>query len=62
MVIMSSKFISNPFHLVEFRPWPIVGSTGALFVAIGLAAWFHGEGLYLISVGLVIVVLTMLQW
>lgn len=59
---MSSKFIINPFHLVEFRPWPIVGSTGAIFLTLGLAFWFHGSQIYLMELGLVIICITMVQW
>jgi hypothetical protein len=30
------SYLVNPYHLVEFRPWPIVGSVGALFLTGGL--------------------------
>jgi len=59
---MSSKIIINPFHLVEIRPWPIIGSAGAIVMVRGLAAWFHGHSLTLITLGLVIVLLTIIQW
>lgn len=52
----------NPFHLVEFRPWPIVGSAGAMFLAGGLAAWFHGYGFNLVVLGLVLIIITIVQW
>lgn len=28
-------FLLNPFHLVEVRPWPLVGSVGALLITVG---------------------------
>nr|UOU85370.1 cytochrome c oxidase subunit III [Theodoxus fluviatilis] len=52
----------NPFHLVEFSPWPLTGSVGALFLTVGLAGWFHGYSLFTMVLGLVLVALTMLQW
>nr|ADD62183.1 cytochrome c oxidase subunit III [Nerita melanotragus] len=54
--------IRNPFHLVEFSPWPLTGSMGALFLTLGLAGWFHGYSLFTMVLGLVLVALTMIQW
>lgn len=54
--------VRNPFHLVEFRPWPIVGSLGAFFLTVGLAGWCHGYGNLVIIFGLVVIVLTIIQW
>merc|ERR1711912_45387 len=47
---------------VEPRPWPLTGSFGAFFIAIGLVFWFHGKGIICLVLGLVLVVLTMVQW
>lgn len=52
----------NPFHLVEFRPWPLVGSLGAIFLTTGLAFWFHGNPITLILLGLSLILLTIVQW
>uniref|UniRef100_UPI0030FF33CB cytochrome c oxidase subunit III n=1 Tax=Acanthochitona defilippii TaxID=761903 RepID=UPI0030FF33CB len=54
--------IRNPFHLVEFSPWPLVGSMGAFCLTVGLASWFHGYGLNLMFFGMLLILLTMLQW
>nr|YP_010350004.1 cytochrome c oxidase subunit III [Neritina iris]UOH96874.1 cytochrome c oxidase subunit 3 [Neritina iris]URF21528.1 cytochrome c oxidase subunit III [Neritina iris] len=54
--------IRNPFHLVEFSPWPLTGSMGALFLTVGLAGWFHGYSMATMVLGLVLVGLTMIQW
>nr|YP_009255698.1 cytochrome c oxidase subunit III [Tylomelania sarasinorum]AND97132.1 cytochrome c oxidase subunit III [Tylomelania sarasinorum] len=52
----------NPFHLVEFSPWPLTGSMGALFLTLGLASWFH-TGYYLsLLLGGFLIALTMVQW
>nr|YP_010274804.1 cytochrome c oxidase subunit III [Chrysopetalum debile]UJV31481.1 cytochrome c oxidase subunit 3 [Chrysopetalum debile] len=54
--------IRQPFHLVEFSPWPLTGSLGALMLTIGLTSWFHGYSIIPMLLGLMIVALTMLQW
>lgn len=54
--------IRNPFHLVEFSPWPLTGSMGALFLTLGLAGWFHGYSMSTIILGFVLVGLTIIQW
>lgn len=57
-----SHNLLNPYHLVEFRPWPIIGSVGGLFVTRGLVGWFHGWGLSILFTGLFLVLFTILQW
>nr|AIZ68589.1 cytochrome oxidase subunit 3 [Provanna sp. JWQ-2014] len=52
----------NPFHLVEFSPWPLTGSMGALFLTSGLAGWLHGYSILTMILGLILVGLTMIQW
>nr|YP_010502214.1 cytochrome c oxidase subunit III [Leocrates chinensis]UXC96459.1 cytochrome c oxidase subunit III [Leocrates chinensis] len=52
----------QPFHLVEFSPWPLTGSIGALVLTIGLTSWFHGRGMICMLMGLLIILLTMVQW
>lgn len=54
--------IRQPFHLVEFRPWPLTGSIGALALTVGLTSWFHGYGLSCMILGLFIVLITIIQW
>nr|YP_009331659.1 cytochrome c oxidase subunit III [Paraleonnates uschakovi]APG32412.1 cytochrome c oxidase subunit III [Paraleonnates uschakovi] len=54
--------VRQPFHLVEFSPWPLTGSLGALALTIGLADWFHNHTPYCLILGLSIIILTMLQW
>nr|YP_009050263.1 cytochrome c oxidase subunit III [Ifremeria nautilei]AHI45690.1 cytochrome c oxidase subunit III [Ifremeria nautilei] len=52
----------NPFHLVEFSPWPLTGSMGALFLTSGLVGWFHGYSILGAVLGFVLVLMTMFQW
>jgi cytochrome c oxidase subunit 3 len=54
--------VRNPFHLVEFSPWPLTGSLGALFLTVGSAAWFHNYSNLPLLFGLLIIILTILQW
>jgi len=54
--------VRNPFHLVEFSPWPIVGSLGAFFLTVGLARWCHGYGNFVMVFGLLVILLTIVQW
>nr|YP_010536703.1 cytochrome c oxidase subunit III [Trochus sacellum]UYC29875.1 cytochrome c oxidase subunit III [Trochus sacellum] len=52
----------TPFHLVEFSPWPLTGSMGALFLTAGSAGWFHGYFYSVSLLGFLLIILTMIQW
>ena len=54
--------IRHPFHLVDFSPWPITGSLGALSLTVGLVRWFHGYGTTPIIIGLSLILFTIYQW
>nr|DBA44249.1 TPA_asm: cytochrome c oxidase subunit III [Pachydermia laevis] len=54
--------LRNPFHLVEFSPWPLTGSIGALFLTTGLVGWMRNSSTLGLILGLSLVLLTMLQW
>ena len=54
--------LRQPFHLVEYRPWPLTGSLGAFILTIGIAAWFHGHSLLCLLFGLSIIIMTIIQW
>jgi cytochrome c oxidase subunit 3 len=53
---------NHPFHLVDYRPWPLTGSLGALFLTSGIIIWFHQLNPILLNLGLVITILTIIQW
>jgi len=36
-----NKHKNHPFHLVDIRPWPILGALRAIITIIGLIKWFH---------------------
>nr|QCF45682.1 cytochrome c oxidase subunit III [Pomacea maculata] len=52
----------NPFHLVEFSPWPLTASVEALFLTSGLAGWMYGYSFLTLSLGLILIGFTMFQW
>nr|QRW36461.1 cytochrome c oxidase subunit III [Notocrater youngi] len=54
--------IRNPYHLVDFSPWPLTGSTGAFFLTVGMIGWFHKDNYYLALLGGLLILLTMVQW
>nr|YP_009472952.1 cytochrome c oxidase subunit III [Dalsira scabrata]AST10182.1 cytochrome c oxidase subunit III [Dalsira scabrata] len=57
------KMIKNhPYHLVDYSPWPLTGSMGALSLTMGMVMWMHMNKMYLLNMGILILILTMIQW
>nr|WRW11490.1 cytochrome c oxidase subunit III [Corythucha ciliata] len=55
--------ISNhPYHLVNYSPWPITGSIGAMTLTSGFTMMFLNKNTYLLNLGVIIILLTMYQW
>nr|BDQ43567.1 cytochrome c oxidase subunit 3 [Amynthas gracilis]BDQ44386.1 cytochrome c oxidase subunit 3 [Amynthas gracilis] len=54
--------IRQPFHLVEYSPWPLTSSLGAFTLAIGLASWFHGYGMTCFILAILLIIMSMYQW
>nr|YP_009244875.1 cytochrome c oxidase subunit III [Amynthas morrisi]AMO26973.1 cytochrome c oxidase subunit III [Amynthas morrisi] len=54
--------IRQPFHLVEYSPWPLTSSLGAFTLAIGLASWFHGYGMTCFLIAILLIIMSMYQW
>lgn len=54
--------IRQPFHLVEYRPWPLTASIGAFCLTIGIASWFHGHGIICLCVAIALIILSIIQW
>lgn len=52
----------QPFHLVEFRPWPLTSALGAFLLAIGLTRWFHNHGSTILIIAGLVISLSMIQW
>ncbi|MBZ0217583.1 MAG: cytochrome c oxidase subunit 3 [Fimbriimonadaceae bacterium] len=53
---------NHDYHLVEPSPWPIVGAISAFVTAIGAVMWFHGSAPWLLIVGLLGIIYTMVAW
>nr|AKS04351.1 cytochrome c oxidase subunit 3 [Parasagitta elegans]AKS04362.1 cytochrome c oxidase subunit 3 [Parasagitta elegans]AKS04393.1 cytochrome c oxidase subunit 3 [Parasagitta elegans] len=52
----------HPFHIVDFSPWPLLGSVGSLCLVSGLVASMHRHGVTLLLVGMVLILVTSIQW
>jgi cytochrome c oxidase subunit 3 len=52
----------HPFHIVDQSPWPLTGALSALIITSGTVYWFQGGTNTLISLGLLILVITSIQW
>nr|ANJ70461.1 cytochrome c oxidase subunit 3 [Hydroporus obscurus] len=57
-----STHSNHPFHLVNFSPWPLTGALGAMIMVSGLVKWFHQYNMNLFMIGLLITIMTMIQW
>nr|YP_009114950.1 cytochrome c oxidase subunit III [Goniurosaurus luii]AIZ35728.1 cytochrome c oxidase subunit III [Goniurosaurus luii] len=53
---------AHTFHMVDPSPWPLTGAIAALLMTSGLAMWFHFTSMTLLSMGLMLMLLTMVQW
>nr|YP_010946575.1 cytochrome c oxidase subunit III [Margattea concava]WGO57293.1 cytochrome c oxidase subunit III [Margattea concava] len=53
---------NHPFHLVDQSPWPLTGAIGAMITMTGLIKWFHQFNNSLMMLGIIIMILTMIQW
>lgn len=53
---------NHPYHLVDPRPWPLLGSLGTFSILIGLIKWFHFNDPDLLFIGLSTNSLVILQW
>nr|YP_010439965.1 cytochrome c oxidase subunit III [Mastax latefasciata]UTD45011.1 cytochrome c oxidase subunit 3 [Mastax latefasciata] len=57
-----SMHSNHPYHLVDYSPWPLTGSLGTMILVSGLIKWFHQFNMNLLMIGLLITLLTMIQW
>lgn len=53
---------NHPFHLVDFRPWPLIGSIGALTFVSGIIKIFHFFDKILLFIGILLILITIIQW
>nr|YP_003495084.1 cytochrome c oxidase subunit III [Hypoderma lineatum]ADD21032.1 cytochrome oxidase subunit 3 [Hypoderma lineatum] len=57
-----STHSNHPFHLVDYSPWPLTASIGAMTTVMGLVKWFHQYNLSLFLLGNLITIMTIYQW
>uniref|UniRef100_A0A4P9JHX2 Cytochrome c oxidase subunit 3 n=2 Tax=Gyrostigma TaxID=2555504 RepID=A0A4P9JHX2_9MUSC len=57
-----STHSNHPYHLVDYSPWPLTASIGAMTMVSGLVKWFHQYDISLFILGNIITVLTVYQW
>nr|YP_009942717.1 cytochrome c oxidase subunit III [Populicerus confusus]QOC72412.1 cytochrome c oxidase subunit III [Populicerus confusus] len=53
---------NHPFHLVDKSPWPLTSSMGLLTMTSGTILWFNKFNNLLMIMGMMIILLTMMQW
>nr|YP_009640819.1 cytochrome c oxidase subunit III [Hystrichopsylla weida qinlingensis]QCU82653.1 cytochrome c oxidase subunit 3 [Hystrichopsylla weida qinlingensis] len=53
---------NHSFHLVDYSPWPLTGALSAMSMTLGMIMWFHQYNMFLMSLGMIIMLLTMFQW
>ena len=52
----------HDYHLVNPSPWPFVGSLSAFILAVGAVLYFHDSGPWVMLIGLLGVLYTMVSW
>ena len=52
----------HDYHLVNPSPWPFVGSLSAFIMAVGAVLYFHDSGPWVMLIGLMGVLYTMVSW
>nr|UPL65330.1 cytochrome c oxidase subunit III [Pachyphlegyas modiglianii] len=56
------KFNNHPYHLVDYSPWPLMSSVGMMTITTGMAVWFNKSQMELLIMGIMITLMSMLQW
>nr|YP_010547158.1 cytochrome c oxidase subunit III [Orientabia sinica]UYK52045.1 cytochrome c oxidase subunit III [Orientabia sinica] len=58
---MMSKH-NHPYHLVDYSPWPILGSLSVMIMLMGSIKWFHFYNNNLMLLGTILTLMIMFQW
>nr|YP_010471344.1 cytochrome c oxidase subunit III [Illeis koebelei]UVF63302.1 cytochrome c oxidase subunit III [Illeis koebelei] len=53
---------NHPFHLVDYSPWPILGSLSAMTAMMGMITWFHLFNNTLFLMSNILLLMIMYQW
>nr|AIE43807.1 cytochrome oxidase subunit 3 [Lophophysema eversa] len=54
--------IRHPYHIVEPRPWPILGSLRALLLTRGSIIYFHFRQTTILITGIITIIFTTILW
>nr|QCF39615.1 cytochrome c oxidase subunit 3 [Glomeridesmus spelaeus] len=57
---MNNQF--HQFHMVNQSPWPLTSSIAAMTLTSGMISWFHLNSFLQFKIGLLILILSMIQW
>nr|AWN56376.1 cytochrome c oxidase subunit 3 [Scaptocoris castanea] len=57
-----NKQKNHPYHLVDYSPWPLLSSIGMMTLTSGMVLWFHKSESYLVWMGAIILIMTVVQW
>ena len=52
----------HPYHLVDPSPWPLVGAISAGFLFIGAILYMHGDVVWVLVLGALMIFGTMFMW
>ena len=52
----------HDYHIIDPSPWPVLGSLGALTMALGGIFWMHYDMVAVFVVGTLLVLYTMYGW
>nr|WKU84076.1 cytochrome c oxidase subunit III [Paramixogaster sp.] len=55
-------YTNQPFHLVDYSPWPIMMSISVMTMVSGMVKWFNQFNNFLLILGFLISILTSYQW
>nr|WCS40528.1 cytochrome c oxidase subunit III [Gilpinia sp.] len=60
--MMNKNYYNHPFHLVNCSPWPLLGSLSTMIMLIGSIKWFNMKSSDLMTLGMMINLMIMIQW
>nr|YP_010547171.1 cytochrome c oxidase subunit III [Abia berezowskii]UYK52058.1 cytochrome c oxidase subunit III [Abia berezowskii] len=53
---------NHPYHLVDYSPWPILGSLSVMIMMVGSIKWFNFYNNNLMLLGMILTLMIMFQW
>jgi cytochrome c oxidase subunit 3 len=53
---------THSFHIVDYRPWPILAALASIILTYGLVEWFHFKSFISPFIGLIILIIIATQW